>query len=254
MRNPRAWSAVAAALAAALLLAGIVGATLMGASSLRAASFDPDPEGRAHATAAEESGVSEFPEVDWDYWRGVNPDVIGWITVPGTGVDYPIVQASEDNPRRYLTCGIDGRWDYHGIPYLTWECAEEGLLESGNALVFGHHLQDGTMFSELSRFSDAEFAVGHSPILVQTPEAKARLHVLAVDRVNADAEGTHVEFAGPDDHASWLADAVGRADLVLAPEGYDCSEAAHVVTLCTCSYSTWANERTLVICVVEEVM
>lgn len=43
-----------------------------------------------------------FPEVDWDYWKSVNPDVIGWVTVPGTNIDSPIVQAHSDDPEYYL--------------------------------------------------------------------------------------------------------------------------------------------------------
>ncbi len=85
--------------------------------------------------------------IDWAYWLSVNPDVIGWITVPGTGIDMPIVQAGARSPIYYLTHDVYGSWNCHGIPCLSWACAQGGLLGSGNALVFGHHLNDGTLFS-----------------------------------------------------------------------------------------------------------
>ena len=94
--------------------------------------------------------------------------------MPGAGIDYPIVQAHEGDPDHYLRYDVYGGWNYHGVPYLHWKCADDGLLGAGNALVFGHHLNDGTMFSALACFSDAGYAEGHSPIILQTPRGRRR--------------------------------------------------------------------------------
>ncbi len=137
------------------------------------------------------------------------------------------------------------------MPYLHWKCADDGLLGAGNALVFGHHLDDGTMFSALHRSRAPVTRKGHSPILLRTPEGDARLRVLAVDVVDASREGAKVEFADDAEHAQWLARVVADADLSLVGEGFDCSSVKSVVTLCTCSYNRWGNEHTLVICAIE---
>ena len=171
--------------------------------------------------------------------------------MPGAGIDYPIVQAHEGDPDHYLRYDAYGGWNYHGVPYLHWKCADDGLLGAGNALVFGHHLDDGTMFSALACFSDAGYAEGHSPIILQTPEGDAGLRVLAVDVVDAGREGAKVEFTDDAEHAQWLARVVADADLSLVGEGFDFSSVKSVVTLCTCSYNRWGNERTLVICAVD---
>ncbi|RDB91513.1 class B sortase, partial [Eggerthella lenta] len=110
---------------------------------------------------------------------------------------------------------------------------------------------DGTMFSALACFSDAGYAEGHSPIILQTPEGDAGLRVLAVDVVDAGREGAKVEFTDDAEHAQWLARVVADADLSLVGEGFDFSSVKSVVTLCTCSYNRWGNERTLVICAVD---
>lgn len=244
-------SFVAAGLLAAFALV-VIG--FIFCSAFQASSFNPDPEHRFASDDAMEPKDDLFPAVDWDYWQDVNPDVIGWVTVPGTEIDYPIVQGHSSSPTHYLHYNVYNRWDYHGVPYLTWECQEGGLLESGNALVFGHHLQDGTMFSKLARFIDPDYVDAHSPILVQTPSARAKLNVVAVDRVNANIETTRINFEEGLDHAMWLADRASCSDLDLSSEGYDFGSADHVVTFCTCSYSTWVNERTLVYCVVENMI
>ena len=247
--NDRTKCRIALALAAALITFGIAAGSSMIMLTERASNVDPDPLDVYEETVSDDG----FEAIDWDYWLSVNPSIIGWITVPGTGIDYPIVQGSAGDPGRYLSYDVNGRWDYHGVPYLTWECAEGGLLHSPNALVFGHHLQDGTMFSKLSGFIDVAYLDEHTPIQIQTPTEKADLTVLAVDRVNANRETVSLEFGTASDHAAWLASVTAASDRNLSSAGFDFGSVENVVTLCTCSYSTWSNERTLLYCTIENV-
>lgn len=247
--NNRNKSHIALVLAAALITFGIAAGASMIMLTERASNVDPDPLDVYEETVSDDG----FEAIDWDHWLSVNPSIIGWITVPGTDIDYPIVQGSAGDPGRYLSYDVNGRWDYHGAPYLTWECAEGGLLHSPNALVFGHHLQDGTMFSKLSDFIDVAYLDEHTPIQVQTPTEKANLTVLAVDRVNANCETVRLEFDTALDHAAWLASVTAASDRNLSSAGFDFGSVENVVTLCTCSYSTWSNERTLLYCTIENV-
>ena len=245
----RTKSRIALALAASLIpLALVVGASILMLTE-KASSTSPDPLG-IYGKAVQDDG---FESIDWDYWLSVNPDIIGWINIPGTGIDYPIVQGSSGDPGYYLYHDANKGWDYHGVPYLTWECAEGGLLHSPNALVFGHHLQDGTMFSKLSDFIDVAYLDEHAPIQIQTPTEKANLTVLAVDRVNANRETVRIEFNTASDYAAWLASVTAASDSNLSSAGFDFGSIKNVVTLCTCSYSTWGNERTLLYCTIEMV-
>lgn len=247
--NDRTKSRIALALAASLIsLALAVSASTLILTE-RASSTSPDPLG-TYEEAVKDDG---FESIDWDYWLSVNPDIIGWINVPGTGIDYPIAQGNSGDPGYYLHHNASKRLDYHGAPYLTWECAEGGLLHSPNALVFGHHLQDGTMFSKLSDFIDVAYLDEHTPIQIQTPTEKANLTVLAVDRVNANRETVRIEFDTASDHATWLACVTAASDNNLSSAGFDFGSVENVVTLCTCSYSTWGNERTLLYCTIEMV-
>ena len=61
----------------------------------QAAHTPPSPDAPPESTVEDDDG---FPTVDWDYWQDINPDVIGWVTNPGTTVDYPILQAHRDAP------------------------------------------------------------------------------------------------------------------------------------------------------------
>lgn len=247
-------SRIALSLAAILTTGAISAICTMYAMTDRATNFDPAPQ-QIHQTQqtqqrqeeAADEDESVFRAIDWDYWQNVNPNVKGWINIPGTNIDYPIVQASESNPTYYLTHDIYGSYNYHGIPYLSYHCSQDGLLGSKNTLIFGHSLLDGTMFSQLTNFIDASYAAEHSHIIIQTPEVNATLTVLAVDRVNANNEAATLDFADEAAFKEWLTNTVNNADLTLASIN-DLEQLTKVVTLCTCSYSTWNNERTLVIC------
>ena len=87
--------------------------------SVRAASVEPSPRSGAERTAPSEEAA--FPEVDWSYWQEVNPDVVGWVTVPGTGIDHPVVQASAEDPEFYLTHDVYRKRSVYGCPFLSVE-------------------------------------------------------------------------------------------------------------------------------------
>lgn len=232
-------SRIALLLAAALLAAaGALGASLC---SMHDGAAHPDPAPRG---AEAEAGEDPFPAVDWDYWRSVNPDVIGWITVPGTDVDYPVVMGPESEPDYYLRHDVYGRWNMWGCPYLDASCAEGGLLHSRNAVVYGHHMRDGTMFAQLAGYSDAAWARDHAEVLVQTPEERAVMRVFAADVVNAQKEQKVTEFADAGQYRAWLEKTVEDSRMVLDGD----ARPERVVTLCTCSYHYWGNERTLAFC------
>lgn len=240
MRRPGARGLAAWAALLALVGVALVAAVLwMRAESAPA----PDPSLTEAQQDARREASGGFPEVDWDHWREVNPDVVGWVTIPGTKVDYPVVQARADDPDFYLHHDLRGRPSVYGTPYLDAGCAEGGLLGSADAVVYAHHMDDGTMFAAVSRYStDEGFARDHERVLVQTPGERAVLHVRFARVADASKARKRTSFSGAADHEAWYASELARAGVVLDVE----SRPDAVVTLVTCSYNVFKNERTLV--------
>lgn len=119
MTSHRVKSRIGGLVCASLLaLAGILGFTLYSMEQ----SGNPDPV-PGKAVALDPYG---FPEVDWDYWRSVNPDVIGWVTVPGTNIDSPIVQAHSDDPEYYLHHDVYRKYNVYGCPTLMLSASIRG--------------------------------------------------------------------------------------------------------------------------------
>jgi len=222
----------------ALVGAAALGLWLFGIYD-RAADVDPSPISKGVGESGEDDG---FPVVDWGYWLSVNPDIVAWVSVPGTDIDYPVVQANADDPIFYLDHDVYRGWNPYGCPYLDVGCAERGI-DSPLALMFAHHMNDGSMFSAFASYSDRGFAEAHDEVLLQTPKEKIRLKVIAADVVDSNAEYKRFEFATDEEFDSWLEELLAEADVVLDED----AQAQSVKAFCTCSYGRWnGHERTIV--------
>lgn len=213
----------------------------------RDASPSPSPNGTPQETATESAGgrESEFPTVDWDYWKSVNGDVIGWITVPGTDINHPILQAHASDPDYYLHHDIYRNYNPLGALYLDAECEKEGF-QSPNAVILGHSLTLGnavTCFGNIQRYSDKSFASEHQTVLIQTPNTKMRYTVRFANIVKGWEPTKRTAFAGDSDFRNWYDSSRESAAMVLDTD----SEPNQVISLVSCSYNFWKqNERTVV--------
>lgn len=227
-----------AALAVAIAATG--SALLLGVWTWHVASVADDPVPAPLLAVSDRLIDDPFPEVDWETWSSVNPDVVGWVTVPGTGISQPVVQAPADNPRFYLDHDVTRAWNPYGCPYLDAGCS---LLGFGSpiALVFGHHMNEDDMFARFASYSDEFYAQSHREILLQTPERKMALEVIAVDVVDADREPKVLTFESDEEYGAWVASLLSGAEVVLDPD----ASPESLVAFCTCSYGS-PNERTIV--------
>lgn len=189
-----------------------------------------------------------YPDIDWAYWQAANPDVVAWITIPGTSVDFPVAYAPGSDPNYYLEHDVYGTFNYFGCIFIDPACPIG--LDSRNCILYGHNMKwDDSMFGPLEHYTERAFAENHRTVLVQTPRQRRAYSVYAVTVVNGAAETKHTDFAGNSAFRRWWDAAYDAADLQLqaTPPSTD-----RVLTLCTCSYNEWDNERTLVYAVPKE--
>ena len=88
--------------------------------------------------------------------RAQNPDIVGWITVPFTNIDYPIVQAKDND--YYLRRDLNREPAKPGTIFMDCRCAGDG---SGYSIIYGHNMKSGAMFGTLKRFEDKAFFDTH---------------------------------------------------------------------------------------------
>jgi sortase B len=204
------------------------------------------PASSPAAAAAEDFSDDGFPEVDWDYWLSVNGDIVGWISIPGTEVSYPIVQAQPSDPSHYLTHDVYGNVNVYGAVYLDAGCIDKGL-DSENAVIFGHHMNDGSMLAAVADYSDEGFMRECGTVQLQTPSRKWTVEVRAAEVCPGWSATKRTAFSDKQDlRAYWE----GRMAASLVTRDVDAASPPwKMTTLVTCSYRfTPSDERTLAYC------
>ncbi|MDD6551008.1 MAG: class B sortase [Lachnospiraceae bacterium] len=99
------------------------------------------------------------PEPDMYSLKAENADIYGWILIPDTAVNYPIVYTGDDY---YLKHSVEKKSDVHGSIYL------KQIHDHKSMYIFGHNMRDGSMFAVLHRYSDRGFADSHRYLYVYT--------------------------------------------------------------------------------------
>ena len=125
--------------------------------------------------AADEKTVSN--PIDFKSLQKKNSDIYAWIKVPGTKVDYPIVQ-SPDNDELYLKhSAIDKSWIASGAIYT--ELVNSTDFDDRVTLIYGHNGYKDTMFTTLHKFEKKEFFDKHEYFYIYTPESKLTYKILS---------------------------------------------------------------------------
>ena len=104
-----------------------------------------------------------------------NDDCIGWICIPGTNINYPVMH-TPNNPQKYLRKDFDGNYSQSGVPFLDARCDSE----SGTAIIYGHNMKNGTQFSDLKKYLNADFQSSHSVIEFETKNGVRLFIVISV--------------------------------------------------------------------------
>lgn len=171
-----------------------------------------------------------------------NNDFVGWIQIDGTNINYPVMQ-TPDNPDYYLKHSFEKTWSDYGVPYLDEACV---IGQSNNLVIYGHHMSNGSMFSDLELYSDPAFCMDHPVIQFDTLTSFGEYEVIAVFRYNTNQETFRYdrEVNMDEGRFSWFIEQVHARELFST--GKDASFGDQLLTLSTCEY-TYKNGRLVVV-------
>lgn len=170
-----------------------------------------------------------------------NNDLVGWLQIDGTVIDYPVMQ-TPDSPNYYLRRGVDRQYSYYGVPYAAESCDVE---HSDNVVIYGHNMKNGTMFSDLENYASREFYQSHKTIRFDTLSSFGTYEVIAVFRTVSGGDFAYHTFT--DCTEEEFAEYVGRCkELALYDTGTTAAYGDRLLTLSTCEY-TKANGRFVVV-------
>lgn len=166
----------------------------------------------------------QWPQVDFKALAQVNGDIVGWLCIPGTVINYPVVQG-EDN-EYYLKHLFDGKTNSSGCIYL--DCGAEGDFTSMNSVLHGHHMKNGSMFAGICKYKDQSYFDEHPTAMLLTPEGNYRVEFFAGYVCNAASDAWNYDV-----DEDWIDKRIRSScfDADLVPTTED-----RILTLSTCSY------------------
>lgn len=209
---------------------------------------EANDQGAGQDAAPDESGhvyYGQPPQVDFDALRAVNSEVTGWIYGPGTSINYPVVQGSDNS--YYLTHMFDGKKNNCGSIFM--DCLNEPDFTDTNSIIHGHHMKNGSMFASLPGYSSQSYYDTHPVIWLITPEKSYRVDIFTGFVTDAESDVWQIDFANKEDYRQWLDKMLANSTFSsdIKPKTDD-----KIITLATCSYE-YDNARFVVMGILREV-
>ncbi len=190
---------------------------------------------------------------DWDELAKINKEIIAWVSINDTKIDYPVVQHMGDTLDSQYYLYRDVYKNYSGYGSIFADFRSDKGVDSKNVILHGHHMNDGSMFQNLMGYgkytADMDFYKKHPTIKLDTPEGDHTYKIISVFKTNTlDAHGEFFNYLT----ASFESDAEFMNYVYLVRErslidtGVTCNEDDVLLTLSTCSYE-YSEFRTVVV-------
>lgn len=176
-----------------------------------------------------------------------NPDMVGWIMIDDTKINYPVMQ-SVDEPNFYLKHSFDRKYTDYGCPYVQENC--DVLFPSDNLVIYGHHMNDGSMFATLDDYKSKSFWEEHKTITFDTLTQHKEYEIIAVFKTvvytNSPDSFKYYHFTDAETEAEFDEYVAKCKELSLYDTGVTAEYGDKLITLSTCEYSQ-TNGRIVVV-------
>ena len=188
-------------------------------------------------TPKEEERLPDGTLASFQAIRELNGDVVGWITVPNTLIDYPVVQAKDNY--FYLKHNINKESNNSGCPFLDYRNSVKPDSDTRSFIIYGHHRRNGTMFAQLKNYNDINFYKDNPVLRFDTIYERSEWIIFANFRATASwATGTpfnyiRSDFADDKDFLQFVKD-IQKRSLITTP--VDVRADDKILLLSTCSY------------------
>ena len=172
-----------------------------------------------------------------------NSDFVGWISIDGTNINYPVMQSTETD--YYLKRAFDKSHSAYGTPYVQENCI---LGSSDNCIIYGHHMKDGSMFADLCRYESEIFTVSirSSALIRWRITASMRLWLCSRPWFIPRMVFKYYHFVDAENEAEFDGFIAQCKALALYDTGVSAEYGDQLITFSTCEYSR-TNGRMVVV-------
>lgn len=201
---------------------------------------DEEEKDTENAEEATESPLKRYMELFRE-----NNDLAGWIMIEDTNINYPVMYTPYEKDF-YLKKNFEKEYSSHGVPYIAEHCSPSE--PSDNLIIYGHHMNDGSMFADLIKYESKKFYEGHKRIRFDTLTETGEYEIICAFKTTVyDEKGfPFYEFARADTEKEFQAYVDSCKSLALYDIGVSAAYGDKLITLSTCEYSQ-KNGRMVVV-------
>lgn len=192
----------------------------------------PEDDNTETEPAGEDPSVV-LPTVDFDALRETGPDIIGWLTLPDTAINYPVTQT--DDNEYYLHHLYDGTYNKTGCLFADYENQED--FSDRNTIIYGHNMRDGSMFATLNEYDEQSYYDGHPQMYLVTPDGGYVVEIFTAfvakpSESGSDTSPWRLSFKDDGAYTTWLSEMAGRS---VIETDVTVTSSDKVLTLSTCT-------------------
>ena len=174
-----------------------------------------------------------LPAVDFESLRESGPDIIGWLNLPDTVINYPVTQA--DDNEYYLHHLYDGTYNKTGCLFADYENQED--FSDRNTIIYGHNMRDGSMFATLNEYDEQSYYDGHPQMYLVTPDGGYVVEIFTAfvakpSESGSDTSPWRLSFKDDGAYTTWLSEMAGRS---VIETDVTVTSSDKVLTLSTCT-------------------
>lgn len=182
--------------------------------------------------------------IDWDKLSNINTDIIGWIKINDTNIDYPILKDTDN--LKYLKHSFGGKYNNNGSIFTL----NNNPFQDYETVLYGHNMKSGIMFSELGKYMNKEFFDKHSSFEIYTKNQNYKATVFSCYSIGINKEENNIKLLDFEEQVEYYKKASKYSvDNV--------GEIKKIVKLSTCSYlnnhTTPTDQRYYIVAKLEEV-
>ena len=182
--------------------------------------------------------------INWDRLYEINKDIIGWIKIENTNINYPILK--DDENLKYLKHSYNEKYNNNGSIFTL----NADPFNDENTVIYGHNMKNGTMFSELSKYMNKNFFDEHSTILIYTKNQNYKATVFSCYSIGVNQEEKNTKALDFEDEIEYY-----KKDSKYKVNNME--NIKKIIKLSTCSYlnnhTTPTNQRYYIIAKLEKV-
>lgn len=165
---------------------------------------------------------TEEKNIDWNKLKEINKDIIAWIEIPDTIINYPILK---DNNLYYLKHSYNKKYNSNGSIFTT----NKNPFEEFETLLYGHNMKNGSMFSILDKYMDEDFLYTHQKFKIYTPNENYEATIFSAYSIGLNTESNNIKQLNFDERIDYYTKA---SKITIKTD----EKITKIVKLSTCSY------------------